>query len=166
MGEGSIHLTLFIRVTAQGRPAGWRCEGGLSAEGPTLMEQIWRSCYLSTHFSPWGCSVVGGMGRGTAGRAAYVTSVVSNSHRPHGLQPTHGSSVHGIFQARVLEWGATTFFLLTPRRIQTQKSDGARTWKKSNGFSQFKAGGPQGSRAAWIGNVPLTPVTRVRSVKP
>ena len=25
--------------------------------------------------------------------------------RPHGLQPT-GSSVHGIFQARVLEWGA------------------------------------------------------------
>ena len=31
--------------------------------------------------------------------------VVSDSMRPHGLQPT-GSSVHGIFQARVLEWGA------------------------------------------------------------
>ena len=28
-----------------------------------------------------------------------------DSQRPHGLQPT-GSSVHGIFQARVLEWGA------------------------------------------------------------
>ena len=35
-------------------------------------------------------------------------SVVSNSQRPNGLQPT-GSSVHGIFQARVLEWGAIAF---------------------------------------------------------
>ena len=25
-----------------------------------------------------------------------------------------GSSVHGIFQARVLEWGAIAFFTLTP----------------------------------------------------
>ena len=32
-------------------------------------------------------------------------SVVSDSSRPHGLQLS-GSSVHGIFQARVLEWGA------------------------------------------------------------
>ena len=32
-------------------------------------------------------------------------SVVSDSYRPHGLQPT-SSSIHGIFQARVLEWGA------------------------------------------------------------
>ena len=32
-------------------------------------------------------------------------SVVSDSSQPHGLQPT-GSSVHGIFQARGLEWGA------------------------------------------------------------
>ena len=44
-------------------------------------------------------------------------SVMSNSYRPHGLQPTRllhpwdlpGSSIHGIFQARVLEWGAITF---------------------------------------------------------
>ena len=35
-------------------------------------------------------------------------SVVSDSSRHHGLQPTR-SSVHGIFQARVLEWGATAF---------------------------------------------------------
>ena len=35
-------------------------------------------------------------------------SVMSNSSRPHGLQPT-GSSVHGIFQARVLEWVAIAF---------------------------------------------------------
>ena len=37
-------------------------------------------------------------------------SVVSNSSRPHGLQPTR-SSVHGIFQARVLEWSAIAFSL-------------------------------------------------------
>ena len=30
--------------------------------------------------------------------------------RPHGLQPT-SSSVHGIFLARVLEWGAIAFSL-------------------------------------------------------
>src|SRR5574337_513307 len=35
------------------------------------------------------------------------------THRdPHGLQPT-GSSVHGIFQARVLEWGAIAFSTVT-----------------------------------------------------
>ena len=28
--------------------------------------------------------------------------------RPHGLQPTR-TSIHGIFQARVLEWGAIAF---------------------------------------------------------
>ena len=35
-------------------------------------------------------------------------SVVSDSLRPHGLHPP-GSSVYGIFQARVLEWGAIAF---------------------------------------------------------
>ena len=35
-------------------------------------------------------------------------SLMSDSSQPHGLQPT-GSSVHGIFQARVLEWGAIAF---------------------------------------------------------
>ena len=34
-------------------------------------------------------------------------SVVSNSLRPHGLQP--GSSVHGILQTRILEWVAIPF---------------------------------------------------------
>ena len=33
-------------------------------------------------------------------------SVVSDSLWPHGLYSLSGSSVHGIFQARVLEWGA------------------------------------------------------------
>ena len=36
---------------------------------------------------------------------------MSHSLRPHGLQPS-GSSIHGIFQARVLEWGATAFSLV------------------------------------------------------
>ena len=38
-------------------------------------------------------------------------SVVSDSSRPHGLQPTR-SSIHGIFQARVLEWVAIAFSTL------------------------------------------------------
>ena len=44
-------------------------------------------------------------------------SVVSDSSRPHGLQPTR-SSAHGIFQARVLEWGAIAFSELTTREWQ------------------------------------------------
>jgi len=37
-------------------------------------------------------------------------SVVSDSSPPHGLEPTMvGSSVHGIFQTRGLEWGAIAF---------------------------------------------------------
>ena len=35
-------------------------------------------------------------------------SVVSDPQWPHGLP---GSSVHGIFQARVLEWGAIAFYI-------------------------------------------------------
>ena len=33
---------------------------------------------------------------------------MSNSSQPHGLQPTRLLH-HGIFQARVLEWGAIAF---------------------------------------------------------
>ena len=41
-------------------------------------------------------------------------SVVSNSSRPHGP----GSSIHGIFQARVLEWGA--IYTLSSPRLSTR----------------------------------------------
>ena len=34
--------------------------------------------------------------------------VLSDSWPPHGLQPA-GSSVHGIFQVTVLEWGVIAF---------------------------------------------------------
>ena len=36
-----------------------------------------------------------------------AVSVVSDSSRPHGLYSPPGSSVRGIFQARILEWVAT-----------------------------------------------------------
>ena len=39
--------------------------------------------------------------------ACQVASVVSDTLQPHGLWP--GSSVHGIFQARILEWVAIPF---------------------------------------------------------
>ena len=38
------------------------------------------------------------------------SSVVCDSLQPHGLQP--GSSVHGIIQARILEWVAISFSIL------------------------------------------------------
>ena len=47
-------------------------------------------------------------------------SVVSNSLQPCGLQPP-GSSVHGILQARILEWVAMPFSRASSRpRNQTQ----------------------------------------------
>ena len=50
-------------------------------------------------------------------------SVRSDSLRPHGQQPAPGSSVHGIFQARVLEWVAISFSRESSRpRDQTQVS--------------------------------------------
>ena len=38
--------------------------------------------------------------------ACYVASVVSDSVQPYGLYSPPGSSVHGILQARILEWVA------------------------------------------------------------
>ena len=38
--------------------------------------------------------------------ACYITSIVSNSFQHHGLYRRPGSSVHGILQARILEWVA------------------------------------------------------------
>ena len=39
-------------------------------------------------------------------------SVASDSLRPHGLWPTRLSSVHGILQARILEWVANILIML------------------------------------------------------
>ena len=59
-----------------------------------------------------------------------------------------GSSVHGIFQARVLEWGAIAFSpsftsppltpasITSPASVSVIKSLGARDWKKSQPFPQ------------------------------
>ena len=62
---------------------------------------------------------------------------MADSSRPHGLQPT-GSSIHGIFQARVLEWGAIAFsdvslsqdfkHTATQIRRQTEKSHLDSEW--------------------------------------
>ena len=35
--------------------------------------------------------------------------VMSDTLQPHGLYSPPGSSVHGIFQARILEWGTISF---------------------------------------------------------
>ena len=46
-------------------------------------------------------------------------SVVSNSSNPMDCRPP-GSSVHGIFQARVLEWGAIAFCLFLSNYLVTE----------------------------------------------
>ena len=50
-----------------------------------------------------------------------VTSVVSNSLQPYGLQPTKLFSVHGILQARILEWVA-----MPSSRGSSSARDGSR----------------------------------------
>ena len=46
-------------------------------------------------------------------------SVVSDSSDPMDCSPP-GSSVHGIFQARILEWGAIAFSLANTTEIKKQ----------------------------------------------
>ena len=51
--------------------------------------------YISKHYRKW--------------KWKWSRSVMSNSLRPHGLCSPPGSSVHGILQARILEWVAISF---------------------------------------------------------
>jgi len=56
---------------------------------------------------------------------------VSGPQRPHGLH-LPGSSFHGIFQARVLEWGAIAFSEGINSRIteaEERISDKIERWK-------------------------------------
>ena len=56
-------------------------------------------------------------------------SVVSNSSDPMDCSPP-GSSVHGIFQARVLEWGAIAFSAgnSSGDELKTGKPDAKEAW--------------------------------------
>ena len=82
------------------------------------------------------------------------SSVVSDSSRPHGLQAP-GSSVHGIFQARVLEWGAIAFFgLSTQQHSKTtemvhQKGKTNKIKLVPQHVSSEKAMAPHSSTLAW-----------------
>ena len=42
-----------------------------------------------------------------------------------------GSSIHGIFQARVLEWGAITFSVVYPNGIYNETMESSCYWKVS-----------------------------------
>ena len=46
-------------------------------------------------------------------------SVMSDSLHSQGLYSPTGSSVHGIFQARVQEWGATAFSIPSFSSVQS-----------------------------------------------
>ena len=47
----------------------------------------------------------------------HVYSVLSNSLWPHGLYSLPGSSVHGIFQARIQEWVAISYSIYNPTDV-------------------------------------------------
>ena len=57
-------------------------------------------------------------------------SCVSDSSDPMDCSPP-GSSVHGIFQARVLEWGAIAFSDEVPRIIQIRDEGLIPGWEDS-----------------------------------
>ena len=67
------------------------CPHVAPSESETLTGQLWKNSALWTGLSH--------------GEQVCVCAVMSESLRPQGLQPS-GSSVHGIFQARILEWVA------------------------------------------------------------
>ena len=53
-----------------------------------------------------------------------------------------GSSIHGVFQARVLEWGATAFSLYYPSSFQIRNMQFSRvkdvTFSRSEGSKQYR----------------------------
>ena len=51
-------------------------------------------------------------------------SVMSSSLRPHGLYSPPGSSVHGIFQARILEWVAIPY----SRKLSQPRGQTCDSW--------------------------------------
>ena len=54
----------------------------------------------------------------TQPQCVHVRSVMPNSLQPQGLQPPD-SSVHGVFQARILEWAVVEIFLTWPLACST-----------------------------------------------
>ena len=63
---------------------------------------------------------------------------------------TPGSSVHGIFQARVLEWAAIYRFTFHLIVNVTTKSGTQRTHFMSNKLEQFCLWGVKGNPASWL----------------
>ena len=65
-------------------------------------------------------------------------SVMSDSSDPMDCSPP-GSSIHGIFQARVLEWGAIAFSSVLVRRIQMKlkEIEEASIWNINRSTSEF-----------------------------
>ena len=73
-------------------------------------------------------------------------SGVSDAYQPHGLYSLPGSSVHGICQARVLEWVAIAFswFIITrPHFLSTSKTEKSKKYfinKKYYCLNHLKTG--------------------------
>ena len=135
----------FLRSCSRGKVTSWRTdfsrgdgtgwlENGCFLFGPSARAEVgkWKRMWLprgTESFSAGLCSPRrekrGGQfriqSRSIEHQAMCVSrSVVSDSLWPHGLQPS-SSSVHGIFQARILEWVAISF-----SRGSSQPMD--RTW--------------------------------------
>ena len=70
-------------------------------------------------------------------------SIVSDSLRPYGLYSPPsppGSSVRGIFQARVLEWGAITFSIsLSPEKMKYRTLFGTSVNRNNLDTFQFSS---------------------------
>ena len=79
---------------------------------------LWPSYSVITHVRPCALNTISLLSVSTTQILLLIKkdkkgshSVVSDSLQPHGLYSLPGSSVHGIFQARVLEWVAISFQL-------------------------------------------------------
>ena len=83
-------------------------------------------------------------------------SVMSDPQRPHGLQPTR-PSIHGIFQARVLEWGATAFSELACYRFINagRKQETPRDFSETKDFGSHGATGCISSHSHWSSCSPV-----------
>ena len=77
-------------------------------QGKDMNTEPWKRSHLEHHQACWMAKAQDNKRR-LRKRKKWCRLVMSSSLQPHGLYSIPGSSIYGIFQARVLEWVAISF---------------------------------------------------------
>ena len=121
-----ISSVMIVKLSLSEIPKGWGSEGFRVGEHVEIWGVRWAQTGEASHPShTWPCALLPSDYFRVV--CALICSVVSDSLQPHELYSLSGSSVHGILQARMLEWVAIPF----SRGFSQPRN---RTWVSPSGF--------------------------------